>query len=583
MHDDAWHFFKLLHIYTYDFSIDDSTHRRNVLDVLTIVLPERTKHSPQDIWAQLVTTCQQCNQNAATVTAANLAELLPVDLVSAFPFSGTQGRTEIGQLFAEHSAANIRRIRTAFSSGVTLSRHGIVQECIDALSENLLTLIVGEAGGGKSASAKLVLDKLDSSNTPFVIRCEEFDYPSLDAAFSTMGAQPPLRRVVNGFEALHTKVFLVDGAEKLLEMRHPKTLFQFIDLLDQNASWRFMMTCRAHAADIVQTQISVNTARTPMRVLIPRLTDDELDDVAEAQPELANLLRISSVREVLRTPQYLQIAGSLPRDSLKGVEGGSAEHIREALWRAAVRKDSFNVAGLPSRRERSFIELSRQRAIAMTASIGRDCCRDDEATDLLIADGLVDELPGSRIAPAHDLFEDWALRAFVGQTVDRARTEPVASVFEALGTAPAIRRALRFWLKEASSGQERDGVGDFALAVIRADAVLPYWRDDVLIGMLQSIDAPRILSRIQDELFVEDKVLLKRIIHLLRTACKAPNQKILRDAGLPKIVHSQLGMYLSVPEGSGWSAIVTHLNNIKTRLDFTDASLIANLLEDFLK
>jgi hypothetical protein len=111
---------------------------------------------------------------------------------------------------------------------------------------------------------------------------------------------------------------------------------------------------------------------------------------------------------------------------------------------------------------------------------------DPRALRRLVRDSLLQtSAPGSDLyAPAHDVFEDWALMRWLDEGLDQHGRQ-LDSLVESLGTYPAVRRAYRGWLTECLD-VDPQSTDSLALALIQNPNVAAHWREDTLVSVLQS-------------------------------------------------------------------------------------------------
>ncbi len=168
------------------------------------------------------------------------------------------------------------------------------------------------------------------------------------------------------------------------------------------------MTCRDYSLDLVQSSFLQRVALPSAVLPVPPLSDEELDAVVHALPDLTRPLANARLRVVLKNPYFLDKAAwmlwpeeaPLPQDE---------RAFREKFWHNVVREDHDAGQGFPQRREQVFIEVALRRArssptsramiVTQPSSIGCGMpasCLHPVATDRLVA-------------PAHDVLEDWAL------------------------------------------------------------------------------------------------------------------------------------------------------------------------------
>ena len=175
-------------------------------------------------------------------------------------------------------------------------------------------------------------------------------------------------------------------------------------------------------------------------------------------------------------------------------------------------------------------------------------------------------------APAHDVLEDWAILQWIEQRFARHEGE-ARLLTEDIGGFPALRRAFRKWLGEMLEC-EAETADAFVWSVVRDASLAPHFRDDTIVCALLSSSAASFLERHRGLLLENERHLLRRVIHLLRVACKTtPRWLAFRSSGYQPLFF--------VPHGTAWAAV---LRIVKEELDTMlpdDAGLVLGLIEDW--
>ena len=89
-------------------------------------------------------------------------------------------------------------------------------------------------------------------------------------------------------------------------------------------------------------------------------------------------------------------------------------------------------------------------------------------------------------------------------------------------------------------------------SIISNDGVEQYWKDEVIVSILSSEESLCFLDDYSDYILREDCRLLRRMLHLLRTACKKPNPYLILNE---EVLAKSLGDLYLVPDGPSWGAL----------------------------
>lgn len=118
-------------------------------------------------------------------------------------------------------------------------------------------------------------------------------------------------------------------------------------------------------------------------------------------------------------------------------------------------------AEVATRRQAAFDDVCYQRTDRFAQFV--DAPQDAEAVDALVQDSVLAKDNNGRVAPAHDVLEDWSLIFRVEREV-RAAERDWGALFVKLGSHAGMRRALRTWTAEKSAAGDEDG--DLQMSVV---------------------------------------------------------------------------------------------------------------------
>ena len=176
------------------------------------------------------------------------------------------------------------------------------------------------------------------------------------------------------------------------------------------------------------------------------------------------------------------------------------------------------------------------------------------------------------VAPAHDVLEDWSILRWL----DRLYLEVGQNLTEFqknIGGHPALRRAYRKWMGELLERQPTAGQAIFREA-LKSQELNASFVDDTLVALLQSGAAKALIESNEDNLFANDRAILKRIIHLVRLACLTT----------PEWAQGHVGAF-SLPKGPAWPALLAAVRRTWTESEFEyeSALLVLGLVDDWAK
>jgi len=556
-----------------------------VVHLLPLDLASSTAHHEAALKTQLAQSAGTGGAAAAAATWNELVVLAGIAMPAAKRFRRSElpaamqqrhaARTDAdrGALYAlrRHSGPVMEFIRSTIGSGLHLSRAGLVQTTLETLEHHQVVLISGAAGSGKSAIAKDVVGSLAAHSFAFAFRAEEFAKSHIDETLEA--AKIPVQaQTLQAILAAHgRKVVLVESVERLLERSTRDAFDDLLRLAVNDKTLHIVLTCRDYSTTLVSDAFLDRAGLGHAVVTVPDLDDVELLEVQEVNPGLARPLGHPVLRPLLRNPYILDKASRISWPDTQSLPQTERE-FRALFWRQIVRADQNAGGDMPQRREDALVEIALRRARALSMHVNSDGL-DRDAIASLRQDGLVESPEGTptRVAPAHDVLEDWAILRWLA--VRQAQGgETFSGLSAEIGGHPAVRRSYRKSVAELIDSNP-GGAEALFHAAVTDQTVSAQFRDDTLVALLRAPSAPAILARLQIHLLREDQKLLRRVIHLLRVACVAP------VAGLP--AGTQSGSILNIPDGTAWAVVLALVLDNLTSLDNPDYALLLGLIDDW--
>lgn len=576
--DVLWQFLKHFHLLSYDFDVLGSKDEAAVLTVLDLARNPMGTLDAQSIWDGLIVQAQEWNKTSGTFTAAELPERLRM---AVHPGGSSAQRQALSRL-QEHSTLVLNVIQTEIVPGLRLSRTALLDVLVDAIESSRVVIVQGAPGAGKSAAVKMLFDSLPAEIFPFAFKAQEFNHQHLHQFLTSIGIGLSVAQLRSEFALLPRKVLLVDGAERLFELSSLEAFRQLLQQLSNDASWTIVITCRESSAQLLKEHLLAQWGAEVTAVAIPPLTIEELGWVLTRAPHLAPLIANQKLIRLLQLPFILSLTcKAFPQSASTNTLSDIDEHqFKNLVWREYVERAPQAQGGMRIKRSQCLLAISVERARRMSLFVSSAGC-DTDALQALVNDTVLIESSVGGFAPAHDVLEDWSVARFIAQEFETKASDPLR-FFDTVGTEPAMRRGFRLWLSEAltTSGHER--VMDFVLSVFQHTGMPPLWHDEIAVAVLQSDSASGFINRAEARLLDKGKTLYKRLIHVLRTACKGPNDLILSTYGMAAFRnHITLSTIFVVPAGSGWRELILFTHRHIDAFDLQEADTVLGLLKDW--
>lgn len=401
-------------------------------------------------------------------------------------------------------------------SGIKLKRNLTNLPIEEIVANNQFVFINGEAGSGKSAYAKQILESLD--NTCIIsFTADQFLKSSLINTLHEINVDLSIEEIFNEFEDYSSKLIYIDSFEKLLE-GDAESFRELIAVIKENKDIKLVISCRSYALEILKFNYFDRQLLHNNLILIdvPKLNDEELKYFVEKIPALNSIATNENLAEIIRTPKYLSLAEKLISVSVEDLSIIDVVEFKKQLWKNII---GGNNAIFEEKRQKTFVDIAVKRAKNLTL-LTTASEFDSETIYKLKSDGILFE-ENNLYAPSHDIFEDWGLIKYINHL--KINNSNIDTFYISLSNEPAIRRGFRLWI-ESKIEESESWIYNFVTNTINSTSIENHWKDEVLISIIKSDLCNKFFNEYKEELLEDDLKLLKRVIHLLKISGKDFNQ-----------------------------------------------------------
>ncbi len=480
------------------------------------------------------------------------------------------------QEISRHTAAVLEPIRSAIvieGNTIKVDRRALVALLKDTLTKSSLVIVSGEAGVGKTAVIKDIYDEVKDKTPFFVFKATEFNVPHVNQLFKDYGAFT-FSDFVREHEEFAEKYVVIDSAEKLTDLVRPEVFQEFLSTL-LSGGWKILFTTRLSYLDDLKYAF-IELYNSPFEPLnIPGLTQNELVELSVANE--FSLPENERLRKFLQNPFYLN---EYLRIDAKGNKNTSYAEFRESIWNRQIARSSCQKDNIHRKREECFLEIACKRAASGHFFVTVE--GQSEALQQLETDEIIkfDSSAGGYFI-THDIYEEWALE----RTIERSfrGMSDYELFYQEIGDALANRRSFRGWLSEKLAAKDSDAER-LIEATVSNDAIPGHWRDEAVVAALLSNYSGTFIQYFEKKLLeplAYEKSLLRRMLFLIRIACKDADQALL--SALEKLQDAQIGFssIMTKPKGSGWASVIDFLNRNKAKVVLHYMHTILPMLDDW--
>lgn len=397
-----------LHVLPTDFQLSYSENENQAIAQCRRLLLSGDDGEAQSLWGGLINVAKGVRLRSGTIAVSDLLALFRSQFGLRHHPDFKHDWEALSNLTADYTA----RIEAELPSGYAVPRTAEKATLQAALAYNLVTVVFGESGSGKSALVKTVLDgEYASWNQVW------FGPDELKAALSAIRRSAiPLKHELS--LVLHATVkpqniLAIDSAERIEanELVVIRKLFQSIlpnGTVETNGAWKIVIVTQTQGW--VEYEETILSGRKAHLVEVEKLTSDAVKQVLRSFPTLGWLAghddTIAALTNLKALAWVLQAGAALGKNA-----SGLASHtaIADRLWKHWT-KDRPDVQAFVMRlaqREALF-----ERSFALT---------DLPQADIATCAQRPKELPlrlderTNRIEFEHDLAADWARFQYLKQ------------------------------------------------------------------------------------------------------------------------------------------------------------------------
>ncbi|MBR5401687.1 MAG: ATP-binding protein [Treponema sp.] len=415
-------------------------------------------------------------------------------------------------------------------------------------------VIHGEGGCGKSALIKHFMDEKPKFVFLGIKAIELSNCTDIVEVFHNC-----LPEKLSSFLGLYeNKYFIIDSAEKILDLTEDNVFFQLITYLKTN-NWKIIFTTRDNYFEALLNELIYTLC----------LSVHTINIAVEGEKELRQLLISNSIRmptdskfiKLICNPFYLKYYIQFYSDELQSSDYNS---FKTSLWNSLTSVS------------RDFIEISEQRARTGVFYI------DVKNVSSTIIEKLLDKKlitkDGDKYFISHDIFEEWALEKYMDSLFSE-----ISSFYDFLkkmGTSFPIRRSYRLWLAN-KLGDNNSIVINQTIDYIKENLNDLYKIQDTIIAILLADTANIFFENLDTKLLENNCSLLKDIQKILRLTCKALDEELINLFNLDHSLYT-LASFFTCPKGSGWNCFIDYVYKKKNVIGIDKLPIFFPLFKDWI-
>lgn len=457
-----------------------------------------------------------------------------------------------------HSQMILEEIDSSITFGeqlIEFDRSKVVQKITTAVEKQKIFVLSGEGGAGKTAVIKTIYKNNKCKQPIYIFKALEFELSNINLLFDNYN----ISDFIKAHEFDDKKLVVIDSAEKLIDLRNPEPFKEFISLLKKNG-WTIVFTIRSNYVNDLNILFIDQYDTNPTQINISIPTKQELLDLSKVYQ--FTLPKEEKVLELLRNPfylnEYLKIQDSDNVFNLKA--------FKAKLWDKIIKKGKPN-------REKLFIDIAKKRANSGQFFVKIDNANQSIAG--LLEDGILG-VEVDRCFITHDIYEEWALEKIISS--EFLSKKRYTEFFTAIGESLPMRRSFRKWI--TSEIDSENSLGNFIDDALFDEGIPQFWKDEIVVSILLSNSSDSFFDSMDRLLRKNDFSLFKRILFLIRIACKEIDFKTLEGfKEKSSLISAQY--FFTIPQGNGWKSVINFIDKYQQKFNQDYLKFILPVLKDW--
>jgi hypothetical protein len=549
-----WEFFKCLELLEYDFLNEGSVDESYIINLIKLTKNTTAEIDEKSIWDKIIAFITKYNPDGGSIDFKKISD---DSLFQYFDIKKLDLYSESVQKLFLDSELILSPIKNSIGL-VHFDRTELKSTIVNSVYSNSITIVEGKPGVGKSAIMKDLFQNEYKNANILTFKADQFHEPTLSNVLSKQGINEKLEDLFTCIALLNDRIIYIDSFEKLLESSSENAFSQFLSFIKSTPHIKVIVSCRQYATSLICLKYHI-AKESYQKIEIPELTSEELKQVSEKYPQLLPILSNKRVKQLLKSPKYLDLLLTIIDNNDKNLDDISITNLKNILWKNIIENNPTQNLGLERKRHNAFLNIAVNRAIEMKLFTTPDNDLEDaiaalEKDHIIIKNGSEYEY-----APSHDILEDWALSKHINNAYEKASDNN--EFFESIGNSPAIRRAFRLWIEDSLIDNDENKI-EFINSTIDDENIDDYWKDEVLIATFRSEDCSYFFTTHNQKLLENDGQLFNRCIHLIKTTCKNESNNFY------------------IPTGSGWHEIIRFYDNHMQELQ-NQRSTIATFISEW--
>lgn len=431
------------------------------------------------------------------------------------------------------------------------------------VSDNQILLVDGEAGSGKSALVKRIIENFSDGTAFLAFKSIDMDVDD-KLRFLSLHGVLKIDELLGVYRDADIRIVYIDAAEKYFSMENQHTFEELLQTFIK-AGWKLIFTIRTTYKESFHN-ILLNKVKVQQHHVDP-IHCNKLLELSNTYgfilPEDKKLL------ELLGAPFYLKLYLSL--NDLEDEKNiiFNREIFEKKIWEDIIRNNRKRKKNMPTRREDALLSITVDMLENEKYQYEIQPKDDYDAFEDLEQAGILNQTNDARkYYYSHDVYEELAANHIFTQQYNM--NIGADKFFSKFRTSLRVRKLFHGWMTYFAATEEHQ---DIIFNILECEDVERVWKDEVLLTVISKDHLKDVFYKITSDMAKDNYAMLKKMAFLINTCCRVAEHKelYLKRGNL-------IPFRLSKPSGYAWKALFVYIFDHKESINW-DKEMVVIVIE----
>ena len=431
------------------------------------------------------------------------------------------------------------------------------------VSNNQILLVDGEAGYGKSALVKRIIENFSDGTAFLAFKSIDMDVDD-KLRFLSLHGVLKVDELLGVYKDADIRIVYIDAAEKYFSMENQHTFEELLQIFIK-AGWKLIFTIRTTYKESFH-----NILLSKVKVQQYHVEPIHCNKLLELSNTYGFILpEDKKLLELLGAPFYLKLYLSL--DDLENEKNITLnrEIFEKKIWEDIIRNNRKRKNNMPTRREDALLSITMDMLENENYQYGIQPKDDYDAFEDLERAGILNQTNDARkYYYSHDVYEELAANHIFTQQYNMNIGPD--KFFTKFRTSLRVRKLFHGWMTYFAATEEHQ---DIIFKMLGCEDVDRVWKDEVLLTVISKDHLKDVYYKIISDMDKDNYAMLKKMAFLINTCCRVAEHKelYLKRGNL-------IPFRLSKPSGYAWKALFVYIFDHKESINW-DKEMVIIIIE----